>query len=88
MSLLAALYILLALDVVTTIAGIRKGVREANFVMRWLMDRMGAVPALLVTHVGIGAAAWYWPPGDVVMYVLLAAFAAIGINNLRTLRRL
>jgi hypothetical protein len=85
----ALLFLLLA-DVVTTLAILKKGGSEANPAMKSLMDRMGVVPALVVSH-GLLAAAVVWCPLFSDFFVLgvgLVVYGAVFVNNLNVLRKL
>ncbi len=88
--MIVILLILIALDVVTTLAILRKGGRELNPVLGWLMARLGAVPALLVTHGLLAAGVLFCPlfadPVALVMGVVI--YGALLVNNVLVLRKL
>jgi hypothetical protein len=47
--LFAAVALLQILDVITTIRAFKRGAKEANKIMAWLMGKIGVVPALIAT---------------------------------------
>ena len=77
-------------DFVTTILALdRKGTREANPVMKWLMGKIGTAPALFfpkVAYIGIAAAFFSYPGIHWVYGVIAAIFFAVAINNYRIYR--
>lgn len=77
------LWALLALDVATTWYVMERGGAEANPVMRAIMARIGVGPGLLLSHILVGALAWWMGPyvGPRSLWCLSAAFAAIGAWN-------
>lgn len=84
---LAALAVLQLLDLASTLAVLRAGGREANPLMARAFERLGRVPALLLTKAAVVAAAWHWPLPDPAQWVLLAVYAVVVANNLVVLRR-
>lgn len=82
------LAILLALDAVTTLLILKRGGTELNPVMAALIKAVGAIPALLVTHAGLIAAAYYFDASGLVLWAMLALFAALFVNNALVLMRL
>lgn len=89
---MTAFYILVALnavDAVLTVLVLLEGGTEKNALMRYLMDRMGWVPALVVVKALMLAAIYYFLPDlrDLI-WALVAAYAAICVWNARVLRRL
>jgi len=89
-----ALYILIALqvaDIVTTLLCLRTGrAKEANPVLARLFAAVGAVPGLLLVKGGFVAFLWWAAPSlpVQVVYLLMALYIWVLINNLRTLRGL
>ncbi|MDE2344643.1 MAG: hypothetical protein KGL63_14855 [Betaproteobacteria bacterium] len=91
-----AVLVLLALDVLTTCFTLWRihGGQEANTVMRWLMDRLGVFPALVLSH-GIPAGMFWlvykagaiWPYGEIVgaVYAVVVLSNVVGILTGRTL---
>jgi hypothetical protein len=73
------LWAALALDVATTWYSMERGGGEANPVMRFVMKRLGIGPGLIVSHVLVGAAAWFAGPyiGPHALWLLTAAFGAV-----------
>lgn len=86
--MLHLLALLIALDAVTTLLILKRGGTERNPVMAALIKAVGAVPALVVTHAGLIAAAYYFDASGPVLWAMLALFAALGVNNLRVMRGL
>lgn len=74
-------------DFVTTILALdRKGTREANPVMKWLMGKIGTAPALFfpkVIYIGIAAAFFSYLGIEWVYGIIAAAFFAVAVNNAR-----
>ncbi|MDY7116606.1 DUF5658 family protein [Halomonas sp. SSL-5] len=79
-TLIAAVTMALAAlaDTVTTVGALRRGAREANPVLRWLMDKLGPgwVPVKLAPVAWAGWAAWQYPH-DVRLALVLAALSAV-----------
>ena len=72
------------LDAATTVYALRQsGTREANPVMRWVMGKLGTVPALLVIKAVPLLALFYALQGH-ILYVPLgvAVYAAAALWNL------
>ena len=77
-------------DFATTILALdRKGTREANPVMKWLMGKVGTAPALFfpkVAYIAV-ATAFFDHPGIQWVYGIIAAiFFAVAVNNYRVYR--
>lgn len=91
---MAAAYFLIALqvlDLLTTVIALRHPrAREANGVLAKLFAAVGVVPGLLLVKGGFVALLLWAAPGlpPQVVYLLLALYIWVLINNLRTLRRL
>jgi hypothetical protein len=82
---LLAFVALSALDARSTIAILKRGGRELNPVMRWMMGKMGVVSALMVVKgFGLAVLSAYPIPGE-VQVILLVVYAAVVANNLRVL---
>jgi hypothetical protein len=70
----------------TILALDRKGVREANPVLRWLMDRIGLGPALFfpkLAYVALATLFMGYPGIEWVYGIIAAAFFAVAVNNAR-----
>lgn len=85
-------YLLMALqavDAITTYLAIGKGASEGNPVMRKLFEKIGMVPALIITKGAMAAAAWHWRDaiGMVGLGLLCAGYIAVAVNNLLVMRR-
>lgn len=74
-------------DFVTTILALdRKGTREANPVMKWLMGKIGTAPALFfpkLAYVAIATLFMGYPGIEWVYGIIAAAFFAVAVNNAR-----
>ena len=78
-------------DVLTTIRALDGGCVEANKIVRWVMDKLGVVPALAVLKVaasGIMLAAVILSPilTGYALIALCALYACVIINNIRAIR--
>lgn len=70
-------------DIVTTERAIRHGAREANPVMRWLMEQIGrdgAYAVKLVVAAAIGVAAMIYVPQALAMGGLMAIGTVLGVG--------
>lgn len=76
------------LDLLTTVVALRKpGLKEGNPYLRWLMDRIGVVPALLVVK-GCLIVFLFWavPLMHIgVVVALCVLYVVVVANNLRLL---
>lgn len=74
-------------DFVTTILALdRKGTREANPVMKWLMGKIGTAPALFfpkLAYVALATLFMGYPGIEWVYGIIAAAFFAVAVNNAR-----
>lgn len=78
-------------DAATTIAILGRGGREANPAMRWLMRKLGLIPALAAAKLALcGAALWaLGQPFAVPALAVLAAIQAVTVaNNMLVLKDL
>lgn len=84
------LWLLLALDVATTLYVLHRGGSEINPAMRALMRLMGAPAALVVSHVAIGWAAWYFGAhiGIYPLWGVTAFYALVVARNLLVIQRM
>jgi hypothetical protein len=84
------LWVLLALDVVTSLSALRLGAKEGNPVMAWLMGIVGPAPSLVGTHVVAGAISFRWGAeiGPHGLWGLSAYFASVVLWNVATILRL
>ena len=85
---LLAMLVLQIADVVTTLGFLRRGGREANPVVRWIMTRYGNMPGL-VLKVALAmaltlVAAWYGASWSI--WALCAVYAVIVWRNTRVAR--
>ena len=86
--LLVALLLLQVGDCATSVRGISSGRgREANPVVRRLIDRTGIRLGLIIAKLPVVAAAMamWWQGYDVALLLTVAAYAAVFINNIRIL---
>lgn len=74
-------------DFVTTILALdRKGTREANPVMKWLMGKIGTAPALFfpkLAYVALATLFMGYPGIEWVYGIIAAIFFAVAVNNAR-----
>ena len=93
MILYALLVALASADGLTTYKIIQAGGYEKNPVVRWLIEKMGLVPALVWSRLAVFAAGylltlpvagWY---GAAILAVLCAAFGWTVKNNLAVMKR-
>lgn len=84
------LFILLAFvilaDLATTVYALRRfegRLGEANPAVAWLIERIGLVPALVLSHAGLFALLWWLKPPQWAMLIVIAGFALVAANNLR-----
>ena len=85
-------YLLMALQVadgLTTYLALKKGAAEGNPVMRKLFEKVGMVPALIITKGALMCAAWYWRDaiGLLGLGLLCAWYLVVAVNNVRVMRR-
>lgn len=88
--LLIGIIILQILDGMTTYEALtNKGAVEANFLLRWFMDKVGIIPALVVTKtvfIGILVAACLFYPSiylTIVLTLVMCLYVWVVVNNLR-----
>lgn len=82
------LFALLSLaDAITTIIGLRRGGREANPIMAWVMARIGAAPTLLAIKLPGFLAIWA-SLGYIILYlpVVVIFYACVVVWNVWVLR--
>lgn len=89
-TLLAAIALMAAslADAATTVAALGRGAREANPVIRWLMDKLGPgwVPIKLAPAAWACWLAWQHPHDDRLMMllaVLAVVYAGVSVHNHR-----
>lgn len=85
-------YLLMALQVadgLTTYLALKKGAAEGNPVMRKLFEKIGMVPALVITKGALMVGAWYWRDalGLLELGLLCAGYLAVAINNILVIRK-
>jgi len=87
--LLISIAILQGFDIATTEIALKKGAVEANKLMAWLMNRVGVIPALVLSKTTLLAmllvAATYAPSTwlTCVYILIVAGYACVVINNMR-----
>ena len=76
-------------DMTSTLGALRRGGREVNPVVAWLMRRIGQVPALIVAKsVGVALAVWLWTLGAALeLWALAVLYLLVVAHNLRVGRR-
>lgn len=81
------LIILVTIDAVTTIKILSKGGVEKNLLMKWLFDRLGVIPTMVVMKGGglaiIAATLDFIPP--LLLVIACAWFMFVSARNIRTL---
>lgn len=85
-------YLLMALQVadgLTTYLALKKGAAEGNPIMRKLFEKIGMVPALIITKGALMAIVWHWRDvlGALWLAVFCAVYLAVAVNNVRVARR-
>ena len=86
------LYVLIALqvlDLLSTVIALRNPkLREANGILKPLMDRIGVLPALLLAKGALIGLLWYWQDQIYVeeIYLLIAGYAWVVFNNIKLIR--
>ena len=85
-------YLLMALQVadgLTTYLALKKGAAEGNPIMRKLFEKIGMVPALIITKGALMVGAWYWRDaiGMLGLGLLCAGYLLVAVNNVRVMRR-
>jgi len=90
-ALIAVAIVLLGLaDVVTTALVLDRGGKEANPLMRWLMDKLGNgwMVVKLALHIFVAALVWEIPAFLYGGFVFVALYALIVGNNFRVLKKM
>lgn len=75
-------------DAVLTLLILRDGGRELNPIMRWLMDKIGIVPALVWVKLGLVAAVAVWVQSVWLLAVFVAIYIAVVAFNARNYERM
>ena len=76
-------------DVLLTLQIHKRGGRELNPLMRWLMDEYGTLPALVVSKAVLLALAYFYLVGfPSVLIALCAGYAGLAGWNVMQLRKL
>ncbi|MBM2883896.1 hypothetical protein JFK97_05790 [Chromobacterium phragmitis] len=76
------------LDIASTWYALRTGIgREANSWLARVMERVGFLPALLLTKLALLAACWWLRPPWQAYAVLAAMYTAVLINNARAIHQ-
>lgn len=84
--LLVLLAFVILADVATTVYALRRfdgRLGEANPAIAWLIERIGLVPALVLSHLGLFLLLAWLKPAQWAMLVVIAGFALVAANNLR-----
>jgi len=77
-ALLILIILLQAADIYTTLRVLSQGGREMNKLLKWLMDRIGVLPALLVSKaVVIGGFVYLYFGADLVFYPVVGGLAVV-----------
>lgn len=85
---LAALVLLMLVDVWSTAKGIKAGQGEANGLLRRLAKAIGIREALLLLKGAYLYLVWQTPPtSSFEQWLTLGLYAAVAVNNLRVLRK-
>lgn len=85
-----AVIVLQVLDMTSTLAAIRRGAREANPLVAWLMRRLGRVAGLaLAKGVGVALALALWRLDALwELWALAALYLWVVFHNRRVARRM
>lgn len=83
----AIFVILQVLDVLTTVYILDHGGRELNPALRFLMNKLGVKPALVLFKCLI-IYAFYTPMPDLAMQVVILFYVAVITNNFLAIRKL
>lgn len=83
------LCLLTAVDAWTTYKGLKSGrAAEANPVVRKVFKAAGVKGGIVLVKAAVLAVVWFNQPiGETVMWVLLAFYAVVAINNLRVMKK-
>lgn len=83
------LLVLVVLDAVSTLMCLRRGCVEANPVLRWCIDKVGAPMAVICSHllVGLALAGMGAAVSPFLLGVLTAMYGRAVYSNFRLLRR-
>ncbi|MFC2969352.1 DUF5658 family protein [Acidimangrovimonas pyrenivorans] len=76
-------------DMTSTLGALRRGGREVNPLLAWLMRRIGVVPALIAAKgLGTALAVWLWLlGGETELWLLAALYLWVVLHNMRVGRR-
>lgn len=75
-------------DAVLTLLILRDGGRELNPIMRWLMDKVGIVPALVWVKIGLIVAVAVWVQSVWLLVAFVAIYIAVVAFNARNYERM
>ena len=75
-------------DAVLTLLILRDGGRELNPIMRWLMDKIGIVPALVWVKLVLVVAVTAWVHSVLLLAVFVAIYIAVVVFNMRNYERM
>jgi hypothetical protein len=87
--LLGVFIILQIADVWTTLAALKTGkAHEANPIMEWFMDKLGVLPALLITKAVIIGVVVYFVNVWIMLAILNCLYVFAVYLNIKTLQKL
>lgn len=87
--LFAALVVLNALDVYTTVAILKQGGSEVNPAMAWLMRQLGVAPAMIVAKTIVLGAVWFLLPQvhTLVLVGLVCFYVWVVLHNFGQIKK-
>jgi hypothetical protein len=77
------LIVLVLADVATSLFAFKLGLIERNPVLRWMVTRLGALPAMVITHGIVVACVAYFELGYLSVGGLIALYLYVVLNNLQ-----
>ena len=90
-TLMILFLIVYAVEGYTTVIAKQRGLREANPAMRWLYNKIGVIPGVLLFHIPVSVGTVYAvlieQAGLTFILLLLIPFTLVMINNLYWLYR-
>jgi hypothetical protein len=87
--LFLALIVLCSIDVVSTVYGLKSNkATELNPTIRWVMDKVGVLPALIGTKLVFLALTWFFFWNIIILIVLNIIYVGVCVNNTRVLLRI
>lgn len=67
-------------DYLTTVEILKRGGKELNPVMKWIIDRVGAIPAMFFSRVAIIGAVWWANTFWLTLTLSIVYMAVVGHN--------